>query len=436
MISIERRIRTGLVLSLLLIFTLLAVLADYGVKQLSQGFIVTRLQHDSDSLIKALTFSSNDSWELNQQHIPTIYQRVKSGHYFQIRAGQQLIRSRSLWDQTPKITDNPTANGLTTTETYGDESRLIWQQEIEYQGHSVTLWIAEDIAPFEQQWRQFSFVLYASMITALGLLVLLQRYLLRKSFRQVHSLKQAIQRLQQGEIEALADDVPSEIQPLTEEINHLLQRLEQRISRSRTAMGNLAHELKRVLQQLHLLQSSLPESIQPEFAEALEQIRRLTERELKRARIAGTPHPGRRFIPNQDIPHLSELFKRIYPHIELAAQAVESSELPFDRDDMLELIGNLVDNGCKFGVSRVSLDLTLDNEALVIKVSDDGAGIPQSMRTDLLERGARIDESISGHGLGLSICKMIIDSYAGQLQISSDQSENSYCEVTVRLPLS
>ncbi|MEH6814806.1 MAG: hypothetical protein V7677_19905, partial [Motiliproteus sp.] len=67
MISIERRIRTGLVLSLLLIFTLLAVLADYGVKQLSQGFIVTRLQHDSDSLIKALTLSSNDSWELNQQ---------------------------------------------------------------------------------------------------------------------------------------------------------------------------------------------------------------------------------------------------------------------------------------------------------------------------------------------------------------------------------
>jgi signal transduction histidine kinase len=201
-------------------------------------------------------------------------------------------------------------------------------------------------------------------------------------------------------------------------------------------MGNLAHELKRVLQRLHLLRDALPPSLQAECDEALAQIRHLTDRELKRARIAGSPHPGRRFTPKQDLPHLAELLQRIYPDMRLEMQFEDSIELPFDRDDMLELIGNLLDNACKFGSTKAALSLTLSKGQLALEILNDGAQIAESSRTRILERGVRIDESIAGHGLGLSICNMIVDSYNGELEIRSATSEGGYSvSVMVRLPL-
>ncbi len=438
MISIERRIRTSLILSLLTAFMVLAVLADYGVKQLSRDFVTTRLQHDSDNLIRALTLTPDGEWQLDVQQLPLIYQRVRSGHYFQVLSGEQRIRSRSLWDRTPGLTSLPAGAQQSTLAFQDDEHWLIWHLGIELRGRPVTLWVAEDIAPFEQQWRYFSIILYAAMVTTLVLLVLLQRYLLRRSFRQLGELRQAIRQLQQGEIESLSAQVPVEIQPLTEEINHLLQRLEQRIVRSRTAMGNLAHELKRSLQRLHLLRDELPESAWPECDQALDQIRRLTERELKRARIAGSPHPGRRFSPHEDLPHLVEVLRRIYPEITIITEINGVTDMACDRDDMLELIGNLLDNACKFGASRVRLELSVKNACYHLRVSDNGPGLPESINGQLPERGVQIDESVSGHGLGLSICRMITDSYQGDIRFRqpSPGTECPHFRVEVTIPLS
>lgn len=441
--SIEQRIRYSLILSLLLIFTVLAVLANYGVKQLSRDFVLTRLQHDSDSLISAMSLSPGSQWVLDGQYMPLIYQRVKSGHYFQFVAPGQKIRSRSLWDKNPAVA--PLAVGKTATllEEVDDEHWLIWQQSIELQGRSVTLWIAEDIAPLEQQWQRFTALLSATMLVALIILVALQRYLIRKSFARLSELQQAINQLKQGEITAISASVPSEIKPLTNEINHLLARLEQRTSRSRTAMGNLAHELKRQLQQLHLLSSDLPDPVVEQYRQTLEQISRLIERELKRARIAGDSHPGRRFNPNEDLPYLLEVLAKIYPSMQIDSDIAQITELPFDRDDMLELVGNLLDNACKYGTAKVRLVLSFTDSALLLSVSNDGTEIAPSIRAQLLGRGVRTDESTAGHGLGLSICKMIIASYAGTLSIgpdatsgSDDNQDGRYpVQFSVRLPL-
>lgn len=434
--SIEQRIRFSLILTLLATFTVLGVLANYGVEQLSRKFVLTRLQHDSDNLIKALSLSQEQQWVIDSQYIPAIYQRVKSGHYFQFISKNQHIRSRSLWDQTPVMRPLTLGQTATQLEEVGDEHWLIWQQNIELQGTPVTLWIAEDIAPLEQQWQRFTAILSATMLAALIILVALQRYLLRKSFTQLIDLQQAIKQLKQGEIKAISAKVPSEIKPLTNEINHLLERLEQRTSRSRTAMGNLAHELKRQLQQLHLLSNDLPDHVLHEYRQAVEQISRLIERELKRARIAGDTHPGRRFNPNEDLPYLIEVMKKIYPSIQIEAEVAKTGELPFDRDDMLELIGNLLDNACKFGLSKARLGLSITTQNLELAISNDGATIPEPLKAKLLDRGVRTDESITGHGLGLSICKMILTSYDGELSIDSERHDDGYpVQFSARLPL-
>lgn len=434
--SIEQRIRLGLIITLLATFTILGVLAHYGVKQLSRDFVLTRLQHDSDSLVKALSLSSDQQWLIEPEYIPAIYQRVQSGHYFQVITQEQQLRSRSLWDRTPAVT--PLARGQTKIhiEDSGEERWLIWQQRIELHETLVTLWIAEDIAPLERQWQRLTVLLSATMLIALLLLVALQRYLLRRSFAQLTDLQQAIKQLKQGEISAITATVPTEIKPLTNEINHLLERLEQRTSRSRTAMGNLAHELKRHLQQLYLFSSNLPGHLTLEYRQTLEQISRLIERELKRARIAGDSHPGRRFNPNDDLSYLMDIMKKIYPQIELVTEIEAIGELPFDRDDMLELIGNLVDNACKFGLSNARFSLALVKPNLVLNVSNDSADIATLSPATWLDRGVRTDETTAGHGLGLSICKMIVASYQGKISIEIEPGDaEARIQVSVSMPL-
>lgn len=434
--SIEKRIRFSLILTLLATFSVLGLLANYGVKQLCRDFVLTRLQHDSDNLIKAISLSQEQQWIIDTHYMPGIYQRVKSGHYFQFVSQNQYVRSRSLWDQTPNVALLAVGETATELETMGDENWLIWKQGVELEGTPITLWIAEDIAPLEQQWQRFTLLLFMIMLAALVVLVVLQRYLLRKSFSQLTNLQQAIKQLKRGEINAISDKVPSEIKPLTNEINHLLERLEQRTSRSRTAMGNLAHELKRQLQQLHLLSNDLPEQLIHEYRQTLEQISRLIERELKRARIAGDSHPGRRFDPNEDLHYLIEVMNKIYPKIQINTDIAKTGELPFDRDDMLELIGNLMDNACKFGLSNALLRLSLVEQNLVITVSNDGADIPEAMQTQLLGRGVRTDESKAGYGLGLSICKMILSSYQGKLSIGSKTRDDDYpVQFSAQIPL-
>ncbi|WP_207062240.1 sensor histidine kinase [Motiliproteus sp. SC1-56] len=436
MSSIERRIGAGLALSLLLTFLALAGLAEWGVARLSQAFVATRLEHDADNLIRALELAPDGGWRLQETQVPPIYQRVHSGHYFQIRGERQRLRSRSLWDRAPDV--SLLAPGASRLEALyrGTEHWLTWHQGIEWQGQRLTLWLAEDLTPLESQWRRFAWGLYAVMALALVGQLALQRHLLRRSFRQLEGVRRAVGKLQQGEIARLEERVPREIQPLTAEINRLLARLEQQIGRARTTMGNLAHELKRSLQQLQLQTEQLPPVEREPYQRLLGEVERLTERELRRARIAGTPHPGRHFDPAEDLPHLVSVLERIYPAIGIETRLGGVGSLPLDRDDMLELIGNLLDNGCKFARSRVGLALERKQAELRLCISDDGPGIAGSDREALTGRGRRLDETVAGHGLGLSICRMIVDSYGGTLGFDAALcSEFPGLAVEARLPL-
>ncbi|MCW8886442.1 MAG: sensor histidine kinase [Motiliproteus sp.] len=435
--SIESGIRGSLLLSLLINFIVLALLADYGVKQLSQNFVTTRLEHDADNLVKALELTPAGEWKINAQNLPLIYQRVRSGHYYQVQVGDQRLRSRSLWEQQPELKPITTGANRLLHLNAQDEHWLAWQQGINKRGQPINLWIAEDIAPFERQWRQFSYLLYGVMSLALVLLLWIQQRQIRKGFSSLDQLRDDIHQLKQGDISSLSQQVPTEIQPLTEEINQLLERLQQRTSRSRTAMGNLAHELKRHLQRLTLQQTNLPEQYQHEYQQALEEIRRLCDREMKRARIAGDSTPGQHFQPASDLPVMVEMLQRIYMGKEIRLQIEALPELPLDRDDMLELVGNLADNACKFSDKRVLIELLLADSQLVLRVSNDGQIFPERLVSALVARGNRVDESIEGFGLGLSICKMIVDSYQGSLEANSNLADNyGYkTQLVVSLPL-
>lgn len=225
--------------------------------------------------------------------------------------------------------------------------------------------------------------------------------------------------------------MPFEIVPLVTEIEKLVEHLSHRIVRTRNAMGNLAHELKRPLQLLSIQQES---GRSPEIQDTLGDIRNILERELRRARISGSSGVGGVFIIAQEMDSMTDVLRKIYPEISLEVELesqIETSSL--DRDDMLELVGNLLDNACKFARSRARLTIGSADSRLELVFEDDGPGLDPDQLKQLNRRGQRLDERVAGHGLGLGICRDILDYYHGELAFA--KSELGGLSVAAKIPL-
>ena len=225
--------------------------------------------------------------------------------------------------------------------------------------------------------------------------------------------------------------MPLEVIPLVTEIEKLAEHLSHRIVRTRNAMGNLAHELKRPLQLLVIQQDN---GQGEDVKNTLGEIRKLLERELRRARISGSSSAVGVFNVAQEMDYMIDVLRKIYPDIDIEIEIENQVETPgLDRDDMLELIGNLLDNSCKFARSQARLTVGLVDNRLELTFEDDGHELEPEQLQQLNRRGQRLDEHVAGHGLGLGICRDILDYYRGGLTFS--RSELGGLCVVVKIPL-
>jgi len=433
MSSLQRQLRRNMLATLLLAMAALLFLVNTGVERLTRDYVTSRLQHDAGSLIASLTRGPDGAWTLDKTRLSTVYDRVRSGHYYYVLAGDQQFRSRSLWDQPLDIEPHaPGQSRNVLVDGPGTEHWLTWSQSAIKQGGNLTVWVAEDIHPLEV--TRYAYSVWALALVAGTLLVLLavQQWLLKRGFRRLDRVRDAIRGLREGRDGDLGRDVPSEVQPLVAEIDRLLSQLHRRVMRSRHALGNVAHELKRPLQHLTMLIESEKLERREELDAALEEVRRLLDRELKRARIVGVSSPGRQFNAAQDLPPLIEVLGHLYPDKSITTDYLPDLVLPQDRDDLLELLGNLLDNACKYARRHVTLTIVVEAGGWRISIEDDGPGVSDDRIDTLTGRGVRHDESVSGTGLGLSISKDICESYGGTLSFSN--RSNGGLSVTVWLP--
>ena len=174
--------------------------------------------------------------------------------------------------------------------------------------------------------------------------------------------------------------MPDELQPLVAEINHLGRQIEALLTRARNSAGDLGHALKTPLavieSRLDSLAERLPADQLAELQQQLQSMRGQLERSLQRARLAPDQSRGQRFDPATDLPALVQTLASLYPSTPTVTLDGDSeARWPFDREDMLELLGNLLDNACKWAASRVRLSWQLDAEQLRLEVADDGPGI-------------------------------------------------------------
>ncbi len=435
--SLQARLHVGLGLTLALIMVLLGWLAISALSHVAEQLVSSRLEHDGEALLASLQQDEQGAWQLKSSQVGHIYQRVFSGHYYVIEVAGQRLRSRSLWDaELPLTTLSRGEQQLAQLRGPDKQLLLVWQAGFTIGQYSVQILVAEDITPLHQSLEKLTLVLAISSFVALIVLLVVQRWVVLRTLRPLHKVTRELESLSSGELTELSASVPDEIKPLVDEVNRLLQLIAQRLQRSRNAMGNLAHSLKHPLNLLLQLAQhpELDEQVKGELQRNASQIHQLMERELKRARLAGAAMPGQHFSANEELPTLIDVLQRVYQQQQLIIDYDIPRECRFhaDRNDMLELFGNLLDNACKWAQGQVMCRIRCETEVDIV-IEDDGPGVADDGLENLTQRGVRIDESVAGSGLGLAIVKEIVSLYGGEMSFS--RSSLGGLRVRVVLPL-
>jgi signal transduction histidine kinase len=413
------------------------VVADRMIVHVGESEMATRLQHDSDSLVATFDIDAANQLVFDAERAGIIYSRPYSGHYFVIDAGAERFSSPSFAWAAPFAAATAAPETLAHVDGPRDQPLLVLYRTLTIGSTHVDLAVGEDLTQIREQLRGFRLV-FLGICAALAIAaLLLQDREIRNALRPLEQIRERVLQIPRGREKSIAIAAPSEIQPLVDEINRLLDFVRRRLEQSRTAIGNLSHAVKtpltavfRLLEDPRL--ASLPE-LRAGIGEQAEFIRERIERELKRARLAGDQPTQVHFAARDELPALVQLLRQIHRDRALDIEWRAPDEpVPYDRQDMLELIGNLADNACKWAASRVEIDVAHDGD-WTITVADDGPGCTPDLLAQLGTRGQRADESRPGYGLGLAIVRDIADHAGGSVELAGAGALGGLA-VTVRLP--
>lgn len=416
-LSMRRRLELSLIASLLLVATIIGVAGSVMFGQALREFALGQLQQDAQGVLAAVR-RGPAGLVIDQTRLAPAYRTPLSGRYFVLTTERERWRSRSLWDSELA---SPVRPGPVAGLVDGPAGQRLLVMRVDYLRHGETLAIvvATDVAPLTAEFRRIGLALAALLTASLILLAWILRQAMRRALHPLEVARSALRELQEGRRDVLDEAVPMELYPLVSEVNHLLRQTRQTLSRARRALGNLGHSLKTPLAVL----ISIAERMDPAFRSQVEpqllRMRQRIGRELSRASAAGDPLIGARFEPAEDVPSLLETLRRAHARDPRTVLAFPQETIPLEREDMLELLGNLLDNAFKWCVERIELRITTEPGGVSIVVEDDGPGIPEMEQTKVLNHGVRLDERIEGHGLGLGIVSDIVDSYSGTLEIGN-----------------
>jgi signal transduction histidine kinase len=405
-----------------------AVLSN-AFRMAAQNSFDAALQADMDGLIAAAEPDPNGGVMLADRFLNHNFDRVYSGLYYQIKVGQgggQI--SRSLFDKDINPVNQTRKGALTWGSAEGPEnqtlrvvSRRVDLTPDNRTDANYTFLVAGDMAQVERQTREFNTTLFWSfLLLGLGLIaaILVQVKVGLLPLRQV---SKGLGKIRDGEARRLDGHFPTEIAPLVGELNSLIQHSEEVVGRARTHVSNLAHFLKTPLSVLAAeAEAHERDAAAAPLAEMVKRqvfsMRRQVDHYLSRARAAGSLDVlGNRTQVSAVLDDLARVIARIHAVRGVAIDAECDDGIYFrgERQDLEEMLGNLIDNGCKWAKSRVRVRCDKSGGRLVVTVEDDGPGLSAQQRAQVGERGERLDESVPGSGLGLAIVRDISKLYGG-----------------------
>jgi signal transduction histidine kinase len=439
--TLKVRLGVGLGLSLIATAALFLFLVTDALRDLLEGYLESRLARDAEVLLTAVDMPPGGPPGLQDTHLDNLYNQPFSGRYFRIDIGETTLRSRSLWDtDLTRHTPPPGQPQLLRSDGPRQQSLLVYAATYRKLDQTVVVAVGEDIARIDDAVAGLQRDYLFMVVIVAAVLVILQTFVVTRSLRPLEFVRQRLRDYQKGESGEIRVSGPGEILPLVEEINRLGEVTRRRLQRHRRALGNLAHALKTPLTLLTQLSDRDTDSLSSADRALLRNqtaaVEKLVQRELRRARFAaGTTSGGPGFEADSELNDLIAVLRRMYAEKSLVIQLnVETADrVPLDREDMLELFGNLLDNACKWATGTVVVHVAIDT-VFVIEVDDDGPGCPEDQLKELTRRGIRLDEQPAGHGLGLAIVKDLVEDYDGNIEFGRSVTLGGL-SVRVQLPL-
>lgn len=279
-----------------------------------------------------------------------------------------------------------------------------------------------------------------SPTTALvGVLCMLFGFLqVRRGMSPINQLRHRLAAVHRGVEARVAGSYPAEVQPLVDDLNALLDERERRVARAVARAGDLTHGLKTPLAVLAHEAQQARAAGQGPLAAAIDQqidrMRRQIDYHLVHARsAAASTSPAARASIAASAEGLTRALQRLHAErgVRIEIEAPASHAFRGQRDDLDEMLGNLLDNACNWARTRVRLTCSKEGEQIVITVDDDGPGIAPSMRQAVLQRGVRADEAARGSGLGLAIVRDLAEIYGGSISLEESPMGGARARLTL-----
>ncbi|HKV06753.1 MAG TPA: sensor histidine kinase [Thermoanaerobaculia bacterium] len=252
-------------------------------------------------------------------------------------------------------------------------------------------------------------------------------FLVRKALAPFKPLRAGLSSVREGRSQRIEGDYPAEVQPLVNDLNALLEDREHAVARALTTAGDLAHGLKTPLavlaQEAEQANAAGHHDLAATLRQQVERMQRQVDYHLARARATASAGaaPGLRCPVLPSVEGLVRTMRRLHAERELRIDADVSPahEIRGRREDLDEMLGNLLDNACKWARSRVAISSSLEEARLSISVDDDGPGLDPSLRVEVLQRGVRADQQVRGSGLGLAIVSDLAELYGGAVTLET-----------------
>jgi signal transduction histidine kinase len=338
------------------------------------------------------------------------FEQPLSGWYWQIDDGNGTQqRSASLWDQALPVAAVTVGQSVTGDATGPqDEPLRLLSRAISLPGREqpFVYTLAGDRREIDAETQRFNRLLVLGLGTLLFGVVAAVLIQVRFGLEPLRRIRRGLAAIRVGQAKRLAGDYPEEIRPLANELNALLDHNEAVVERARTHVGNLAHGLKTPIAVLTNEASRSRGSLANLTLRQTALMRQQVDHHLSRARAMATASViGSRCDVAPVLSDLQRTLARIYASGTLTIEATCPPGVAFRgaRQDLEEMLGNLLDNACKWARKRVEATTEETGERLVVLVEDDGPGLPPERRSEVMERGRRLDERVPGSGLGLSI---------------------------------
>ena len=453
--SLRLRMLCSATLVLMVFLGVLGGVVDNAFRQSAGQAVSERLQLHSYALIAASV--EDDQGGAVDLYLPTELQEpdfntMGSGLFGFVftRGGNEVWRSGSALDldlgdaEKALLLAQDTAGVVTFSELPAAAGRgplfyltypVIWESAL---GDARFFYVVlQDFTSCGNEVATFRESLWGWLIAAVVVLVVLQAAIMYWGLLPIAGLEHDLKAIEEGRQEYLVGQYPTEINGVTRSLNLLLSEERAQRERYRTTLADLAHSLKTPLAILKA-EAEKPDQTVKQVAAAMDQqVTRMTDivsYQLERA-VSSSSKLFRNLTPvGPVIDKLVTTIKKVYQekNIDFLKQ-VSPADFPGDERDLMELLGNLLDNACKYGSGRVKIIAVVVKDSVQLTVEDNGPGIPASDRARVLERGLRLDSREAGQGIGLAIVAEIVDRYNGQIVIRD--SDLGGARVIVSIPL-